>query len=114
MQEHRAGRRPLDVAGVYFELAELASVRRLDRPGVRIEIVVTTSSYEEVIVFRGSGSPSMVLGTLHKSPDGLFMLTRNDPERSLVAPGVTRAYVSLEDAMRGLDWALSRVAPKAS
>ena len=106
MEQHREDR-PLDVEGVYFDMGELETVRRLELPGARVEIVVVAVAYEEIVVFRGSGSPSSVLGTLHKSPEGFFLLTREDPDRSLVAPGDRRAYLTLPDALAGLGWVLS-------
>ena len=108
MEGHRGRAREADVEGVFFELSELEVLRGLDCPGVGVEIVVTAPSYQEVVVFRAAGSPSAVLGTLHKSPDGLFMLTREDTDLSLVAPGVRRAYLSLEDVLSGLEWVLGR------
>ena len=114
MERHRGGGRPIETKGLSFELIELERVRRLPLPGVRVEIVVTSPAHEEMIVFRGSGSPSLVLGTLHKRPDGRFILTREDPVRSLVSMGASRVCATMDDAVSGLDWVLRRrAAPSA-
>lgn len=106
--EQSRGRRGDDIEGVYFALSELEILRDVGFPGVQLEIVATRPSYEEVIVFRRTGSPSPVLGTLHKSPEGFFMLTREDPDHTLVAPSVRRAYLTLEDVLASLSFILSR------
>ncbi len=100
--------RPTDVAGVYFEIEELQVLLGLAVRGFRVEVTATSALYEEVVVFRRDGSPAVVLATLHKSPDGFLILTRQDPDNPFGAPSSRDAFQDLETAVPTLRRLLAR------
>ena len=101
MQHDHRNRADVEISGVYFAVEELESLVGLSLPGVRVEIATTSSMYEELALIRLRGSPSTILGTLHKTPDGLLILTRKDASRP-ACPGPREAYVTVDDAVHGM------------
>ncbi len=101
MQNDHGNPTDVEVWGVYFKIEELETLLDLSIPDVRIEIATTSRVYEELAVIRRRGTPSVILGTLHKMQDDLLILTKEDATR-LAAPGPREAYLSVGDAAHGI------------
>ena len=98
MQNDPLAQTSYELHGVYFAIEELQTLVGLSLPGVRIEIATTPRAYEEIAIIRVGGS---ILGTLHKTPEDLLILTREDPTR-LLSQGSREAYLTIDDAASGI------------
>lgn len=88
-----------EVVGVYFDIEELKAVIGLSWQSVQLEIVAAARNYEEIVVFRRLGPPAVIVGTLHKTGDGFFVLTIESKRRPLSAEGVRATFATLAEAV---------------
>ena len=92
-----------DTHGIPFALPDLVLLSRLELPGARIEISTAVPGHDEIMLIHRIGPRPVLLATLHRIPDDMFVVER--PSLHPALPGAKQGFVSFDravDAVRRL------------